>query len=226
MKGHLIQGSIDDRTFSGYLSPSKSGRGPGVIVIQEWWGLVGHIKDIADRLALEGFTALAPDFYHGRHTDEPDEAGSLMMALDIKNAASMVHWAVDYLLEHPAVGPKSVGSMGFCMGGQLSLFAACTDDRIKACVDFYGIHPKVQPDLDRLSGPVLGIFAEHDDYASAEAVSALDSELTRFGKPHEFHTYPGTHHAFFNNDRPEVYDAAAAEDAWQKVLQFFRAELR
>ena len=225
MKGHLIHGTGRDGTLSGYLSPSKSGQGPGIIVIQEWWGLVGHIKDVADRLAEAGFTALAPDFYNGHTTEEPDEAGSMMMALNITQAEAMVHWAVGYLTDHPAVRPKSVGTIGFCMGGQLSLFAACTDDRIKACVDFYGIHPNVQPDLSRLNAPVLGLFAENDPYASPEAVAKLSEELTGLGKRHDFTVYPDTEHAFFNSDRPSVYSEAAAADAWEKVLTFLRAEL-
>ena len=111
------------------------------------------------------------------------------------------------------------------MGGQLAMCAACQDERIGACANFYGIHPNVQPALRNLSGPMLGIFAEDDPGTNQEMVAALDQELTLLGKPHEFHTYPGTKHAFFNDARPEVYNGEAAKDAWSRVLAFFRANL-
>ena len=211
--------------YKGYLAPSKSGSGPGVIVIQEWWGLVGHIKDVADRFAAEGFTALAPDFYKGETTTEPDEAGSLMMALNISETANILQKAILTLLAHPTVTGDGVGVVGFCMGGQLSLFAAAQTDEIGACVDYYGIHPKVDVSYRDINCPVLGFFAEHDDYASPEAVKAKDVSLSSFGKPHEFITYPGTHHAFFNSDRPEVYNREAAEDSWKRMVEFFRKNL-
>ncbi|MBS1721630.1 MAG: dienelactone hydrolase family protein [Armatimonadetes bacterium] len=223
--GTMVEFSGNGKPYSGYLAPSVSGAGPGVIVIQEWWGLVGHIKDVVDRFAQAGFTALAPDFYHGATTTEPDVAGSLMMALDIANAAKVIHGAVDALLSSPATEGDKIGVVGFCMGGQLSMYAACIDDRIGACVNFYGIHPNVKPDFTRLMAPMLGFFAESDDYASAEVVSGLDQELSRHGKPHEFMTFPGTSHAFFNSDRPAVFDADASEHCWQKMTSFFRGSL-
>lgn len=225
MKAGMVNFSGNGTTYQGYLSPSSSGKGPGVIVIQEWWGLVGHIKAVADRLAEAGFTALAPDFYHGKATTEPDEAGSLMMALNIDDAAKVIHGAVDLLLGHEAVSSEKVGVVGFCMGGQLALYAATIDPRIGGAVDFYGIHPNVKPDLASLHCPLLGIFAEHDDYASPEAVRELSDRLRSVGKEHEFHTYPGTRHAFFNDDRPEVFNESAAEDAWDRVLAFFEKNI-
>lgn len=225
MSGQMIEFSGNGRPFSGYLSPSVTGAGPGVIVIQEWWGLVGHIKAVADRFAAAGFTALAPDFYHGKSTTEPDEAGSLMMALDIEEAAKVLKDAVSTLLEQPTTSGDKVGVVGFCMGGQLSLFAACIDERIGACVDFYGIHPHVCPDFEKLQSPVLGFFAEHDDYASPAAVDELDRTLKEKGKWHEFTTFPGVNHAFFNDDRPAVYDAQAAERCWARTVTFFKESL-
>jgi carboxymethylenebutenolidase len=111
------------------------------------------------------------------------------------------------------------------MGGQLALFAAATNDAIGACVNYYGIHPKVQPSLRDLQCPVLGIFGELDHTTPLDVVNALDVELTALGKEHEFVTYPGARHAFFNNDRPEVYDRVAAEDSWQRMMEFLRANL-
>jgi len=202
-------------------SCSRSGGGSS----QEWWGLVDHIQDVADRFAAEGFTALAPDLYFGEATTEPTRAGELMMALNIGATEKLLAGAVDRLLADDSVTSEKVGVVGFCMGGQLSLFAAATNPKIGACVDFYGIHPKVEPDFAALRSPVLGLFAEHDAYASPEAVALLSAELDRHGKAHEFVTYPGTHHAFFNDTRPEVFDADAATDAWKRVVGFFRAHL-
>jgi carboxymethylenebutenolidase len=194
-------------------------------VIQEWWGLVGHIRDVVDRFADAGFTALAPDFYHGKSTAEPDEAGSLMMALEMEDAAKVIRGAVSRLLEDDATDGERVGAVGFCMGGQLSMYAACIDPRIGACVNFYGIHPNVKPDFAHLQAPLLGFFAEDDDSASPEAVQALAKELERHGRSFEFKTYPGTRHAFFNSDRPQVFDAHAAKDSWERLIRFFRENL-
>lgn len=223
--GEMIQFSGNGREFEGYLSRSASGSGPGVIVIQEWWGLVGHIRDVADRFAAAGFTALAPDLYEGESTTEPDEAGSLMMALDIGTTEKILSGAIDRLLADEATVGDRVGVVGFCMGGQLALFAAAANPKVGACVNFYGIHPNVHPDFDNLQAPVLGFFAEHDTYASPEAVGKLRNTLEALGKRHEFKTFPNTHHAFFNSDRPEVHDPAASEEAWGRMLEFFRENL-
>ena len=163
MAGTMIEFSGNGKPYTGYLSPSKNGKGPGVIVIQEWWGLVGHIKDVCDRFAAEGFTALAPDFYHGKETKEPDEAASLMMALEIDDAEKVIHGAIDALLANDACTGEKVAVVGFCMGGQLAVYAACVDERIAACVDYYGIHPKVHPNIKKLNCPLMGFFAERDE---------------------------------------------------------------
>lgn len=225
MSGQLIEFAGNGKSYQGYLAPSHSGSGPGIIVIQEWWGLVGHITDVADRFAAAGFTALAPDFYHGEKTTEPDEAGSLMMALDVPDAEKVIRGAISTLLAHDSVAGDSVGVVGFCMGGKLAMYAACLDNRIGACVNFYGIHPNVVPDYSQLSCEIMGNFAEHDDYASPESVAALSSELSALEKPHTFKTYAGSHHAFFNSDRPEVYDESAAEDCWARMVEFFSEKL-
>lgn len=215
----------DFHSYAGYFAQSKTGHGPGVIVIQEWWGLVGHIASVADRFAQAGFNALAPDFYKGQIAEEPETAGKLMMALNIGETERILKGAIEALLAEPTTVGDKVGVVGFCMGGQLALFAACMNDEIGACVDFYGIHPNVKPAFENLRCPLLGFFAEHDDYASPEAVRALSGELKLDGKHHDFITYSGAYHAFFNDDRPEVYDAKAAEDAWKKMVEFFRKNL-
>jgi carboxymethylenebutenolidase len=197
-----------------------------VVVIQEWWGLVPHIERVADRFAAEGFTALAPDLFHGRTATSADEAGKLMMSLEIDEAARDLAGAIDYLAALPEVTASKVGTVGFCMGGALSLFAACRNPEVGACVVFYGGHPNVKPDLAALRAPVLGLFAGKDTFVTPQVVADLDRRLTDLGKPHTFHQYPNAAHAFFNDDRPEVHDRAASADAWSKTLAFFRQELR
>jgi len=222
--GERIRFTANGTTTPGYLARPK-GRGPGVIVIQEWWGLVPHIEQIADRFADAGFVALAPDLYHGESTKSPDQAGKMMMAMRVDQAERDLAGAIDHLTTQPEVSSKKVGTVGFCMGGALSMFAASKNPEVGACVVFYGGHPHVKPDLAALQAPVLGLFAGKDGFVTPQAVKALDDELTRLGKRHEFHTYPDADHAFFNDHRPEVYDAAAAADAWEKTLAFFKSEL-
>ena len=221
--GEIVTFPANGHESRGYLSAPTSSDGPGVIVLQEWWGLVGHIKAVADRFANAGYTALAPDLYHGESADSPDEAGKLMMALNIERAAKDLQGACDFLAGRSS--GERLGVVGFCMGGQLALYAATQDSRIGACVDFYGIHPNVKPDFSRLKAPVLGLFAEKDGFVNKEAVEALDQALGAVGAERELHTYPGVDHAFFNDER-EVYDRAAAEDAWSRVTRFFHAHLR
>jgi carboxymethylenebutenolidase len=223
--GERVSFKSNASTTPGYLAkPSKPG--PGVVVIQEWWGLVPHIEQVADRFANAGFVALAPDLYHGQQTKSPDEAGKLMMSMRIDQAERDLAGAIDYLVSRPEVTNKKVGTVGFCMGGALSLFAASKNPEVGACVLFYGGHPNVKPDLAALDAPVLGIYAGKDGFVTPQVVRDLDQQLTRLGKRHEFHTYPDAQHAFFNDTRPEVHDAAASKDAWEKTIAFLRRELR
>jgi carboxymethylenebutenolidase len=225
MAGQMIEYESNGGTAQGYLSTPDAGRGPGVVVIQEWWGLVPHIKDVADRFARAGFVALAPDLYHGETARSPDEAGKKMMALNIAQAEKDLRGAVEYLLGREDVEGAMVGTVGFCMGGALSLFAASKNERVGACVVFYGIHPNVHPDFERLRAPVLGLFAEKDQFVTPDTVRELEEKLKAHGKSVETHIYSGTDHAFFNDTRPEVYDRAAAEDAWRRTVDFLRGRL-
>jgi carboxymethylenebutenolidase len=225
MSGEMVNFQSNGSETSAYLSSPSGGKGPGVVVIQEWWGLVPHIKDIADRFAKAGFLALAPDLYHGKSTKSPDEAGKLMMAMNIDRAEKDLSGAVSFLMKHRQNSTNKVGTVGFCMGGALSLYAATKNTNVKACVVFYGGHPNVHPDLPGLQCPVLGLYAEKDTFVSDAVVRDLDQKLTALGKPHEFHTYPGVAHGFFNNVRPEVFDKVAAEDAWSRTVGFFRKHL-
>lgn len=225
MAGQMVGFSSNGATTDGYLAIPEKGSGPGVIVIQEWWGLVDHIKNVCDRFANEGYVALAPDMYHGKTTTSPDEAGKLMMALQIDQAEKDLRGAIQYLLNHDATKSDRVGTVGFCMGGALSLYAASKNEQVGACVVFYGIHPNVKPDLPNLRAPVLGIYAEKDKSTPPEAVRDLEQQLMALGKSVEMHIYPETDHAFFNDTRPGVYNRRAAEDAWRRTIEFFAKNL-
>ncbi|MCG3133176.1 MAG: Carboxymethylenebutenolidase [Planctomycetes bacterium] len=211
---------------AGYLALPRSGTGPGVIVFQEWWGLVPHIEKTCDRLAEQGFAALAPDMYSGRSTTNPDEAGRLMMALEVPKVAEDVAGALEFLRTHKGCSSARVGVTGFCLGGQLALWSACKyPAAVAACVDFYGVHPNLKPDLKRLRAPVLGIFAEKDAYVNAQVVADLSAALAAAGKHHDFKTYEGVNHAFMNDTRKDVYDKTAAADAWSRTVEFLRAHV-
>ena len=225
MPGERVEFTSNGSKAQGYLATPASGEGPAVIVIQEWWGLVAHIKAVADRFASAGFVALAPDLYHGESTQSPDEAGRLFMALDIAHAVRELDGAVRYLLARPGVTPKRVGAVGFCMGGQLALAAGCQSASIAAVVDFYGVHPNVTLDFAKLAAPVLGIFAERDAFVPPDVVRKLERALRSAGKRADFHIYPDADHAFFNDTRPDVYNREAAGDAWTRTLDFLRANL-
>lgn len=223
MAGDIVSFQSNGQTAEGYLSLPPSGRGPGVIVIQEWWGLVPHIKSVADRFAAEGYVALAPDLYHGQTTNEPDEAGKMMMSMKMDQAAKDMSGAYDFLKSHEACTGK-IGSVGFCMGGGLSLYLA-TLKPIDACVVYYGVLPGVQPDLSKLAGPVLGHYAENDTFATPEAAHALEKQIRDLGKHAQFYIYKGTDHAFFNDERPEIYSEEAAKTSWARTLAFYKEHL-
>ena len=225
MSGSMVTFASNGSTADGYLALPPAGTGPGLIVIQEWWGLVAHIKSLADRFAAAGFVALAPDMYHGVVTTAPDQAGKLLMALNISTAGKDIRGAAGYLLAHAAVSPKKVAAIGFCMGGQLALFAAQeSPDVISAVVDFYGIHPNVTIDPKRVKVPVSGHFALQDNGTPIASVRALAREVTQSGGSFELHEYD-TVHAFFNDARPTVYDAKNAALAWDRTLAFLRTHL-
>jgi carboxymethylenebutenolidase len=224
--GEMVTFPANGRTAEGYLALPPSGRGPGVVVIQEWWGLVDHVEDLADRFAREGYVALAPDLYHGEKTKSPDQAGKLLMALNIAGTAKDLRGAATYLRGRAEVQPKKVAAVGFCMGGQLALFAGTAHpDVIHAVVDFYGIHPKVDPDVTRLSGPVLAHFGKRDRSVPEDAANALVDRIKAAGKPVEAYFYDADH-AFFNDQRPEVHNREAASLAWQRTLDFLGRALR
>ena len=226
MSGSMVEFPSNGKTGSGYLAVPASGRGPGVIVLQEWWGLVDHIKEVADRFAAEGFVALAPDLYHGESATSPDAAGKLMMALDISRVEKDLRGAIDALLARDEVTSARVGTVGFCMGGQLSLYAACENASVGACVVFYGIHPNVKPNLSTLEAPVLGFFAEKDEFVPPAAARQLEADLKTAGKSADITVFEGADHAFFNDTRAEAYDKVHAATCWSRTLAFYREHVR
>jgi carboxymethylenebutenolidase len=224
--GEMVEFRSNGGTCNGYLATPPSGTGPGIIVIQEYWGLVPHIMDVADRFAADGFVALAPDLYHGEQAVEPDGAGKLMMALNVEQAGKDLSGAVEVVRERS--GRAGLGVVGYCMGGGLALVLACQrPDAVKAVAPYYGViaWESTQPDYSKLTAEVSGHYAELDDYFPPAAVHDLEAKLHALGKTATFTIHPGTHHAFFNDTRPEVYDAAASAQAWSDTLELFRRTL-
>ena len=224
MPGKMVDFPSNGGTTTGYLATPASGPGPGILVIQEWWGLVGHIKKVCDRFGAEGFSALAPDMYHGQTASEPDGAGKLFMALNIGQAEKDLRGAAKFLAQHSSTA--KLGAVGFCMGGQLALFAGTLNPSVGAVVNFYGIHPNVKPDYGKLSGPVLGLFAEKDGFVTPQVAKDTDAAIKKAGKQSEINIYPNVDHGFFNDERPDVYNKTAADDAWRRTLAHFRQNLK
>jgi carboxymethylenebutenolidase len=223
--GELIDFPANGRTASGYLAIPARGTGPGLLVIQEWWGLVDHIKDVCDRFAAEGFVALAPDLYDGKVTRSPDEAGKMFMALNISKAGVDLRGAADALVSRPEVASEKVGVLGFCMGGQLALYAAAEyPERFAAAVDFYGVHPNVRIDPARLTVPLLAHFGKRDNSVKEKDARALVWKIQAAGGTVEAHFYDADH-AFFNDTRPTVFDKESATLAWERTVTFLRKHL-
>ncbi len=211
----------------GYLALPDSGSGPGVIVIQEWWGLVDHIKDVTDRFAAAGYVALAPDLYGGRTTHDAEEAGELMSSLPVTEAAKDLEGALTFLEEHDAVTSDTIGAVGFCMGGGFVLvLAAQQGDRIGAAVPFYGVGGYDQVDLSGITAPVLGHFGTEDGFAPPEQVDDLEAKLEAAGVDVNIRRYAGEGHAFFNDTNAiGTYSPDAARAAWQTTLDFLEEHL-
>jgi len=217
-------------TASGYLATPASGSGPGVLVIQEWWGLDSGIKASTDRLAANGFVAMAPDLFHGElagHT-EMDKASKMMQSLPPDRAARDMSGAVDFLASHPAVTSDGIGVVGFCMGGMLALIiAANRSDTIKAAVPFYGFpQGPMEPDWSKLTAAVNGHMAERDDFFGPDAARALEGKLRAMGKDVTFTIHPGTGHAFMGpHNALGTLNATLADQIWPEVVSFLKSKL-
>ena len=206
-----------------FAQPPGDGPWPGVVVIQEWWGLNDHIKAVADRFAQEGFAAVAPDLYYGEVATEPDEARKLAMAADWDDALAVIQGAIDFLIARADIQPKRVGITGFCMGGGLAWHGAAKLRGLAAAVPFYGGGPALEDDeVARIQCPVLAIFGALDWGVSPDIAEARATQMDKAGVRHETIIYPNAQHAFFNDTRPAAYHAEAAADAWQRMIALFR----
>ena len=226
--GQMVTFKSNGGTASGYLASPATGKGPGVIVIQEWWGLIDQVKGTADMFAREGFNALAPDFYHGKSAQigEPDAAQKLMMELNIEQAAKDARGAAQYLAASPKTSSRKVGVIGTCMGGMLALMTGTVaPESVGAVINCYGVPPQKKPDYAKLKGtPVLGIFAGKDEWVM-NALPTLEADLKAAGIPFEKVVYPNADHAFLNEQRTDVHRADDAKDAWPKIMSFLKKHL-
>jgi carboxymethylenebutenolidase len=225
----MVEFASNGGTAAGYLALPESGSGPGLVVLQEWWGLDPGIKTMTDRFAAEGFVALAPDLYHGELAahDEMDKAGQLMNAMPFDRAARDMQSALTYLEGSPAVtGP--LGVTGFCMGGMLTLaLAALAGDRVKAAVPFYGFPPPdMEPDWSNLSAVVRGHMAGVDDFFGPDAARALEAKLQGMGKDVQFTVHEGAGHAFMApHNALGTLDEVLAAKVWAEVVAFLHDQL-
>ena len=225
--GEMVSYASNGGTSEGYLATPSSGTGPGVIVIQEWWGLVPHIKEVAERFANAGFVALAPDLYHGVQTTEPDDAGKLIMGLAMNQAAKDIADAAANLASRDDVSGK-VGTVGFCAGGSLALWSATLSEQVAATAAFYPGLPweRMSPQWSNYAGKAAVIHcSEGDGTSAAPGIQQTKQAIENAGGRVTLYDYPGTQHAFFNDDRPEVYNGPASASAWARTLEFFRGHL-
>lgn len=219
-------GKNGDQVPAYMARPDDDAQHPGVIVIQEWWGLNEHIKDVTRRMAHEGYVAISPDLYRGEVAEEPDDAYKLMMEHEMDDALADITAGVKYLLGLDYVVPKSIGVMGFCMGGSLSARMSMTDEGVGACVVFYGgFGDQAESTVPEIRVPFLGIFGEADTGIPVESVKKLERLLEEHGKTHDINIYPDAPHAFFN-DGYESYREDHANDAWAKTLAWFETYLK
>lgn len=228
METGMIEFAGNGDKVPGYLAkPDGSGPFPAVVVIQEWWGLNRHVKDVAERFAGAGYVALAPDLYRGQVAAEPDEARKLAMELDRPHAVRDIQGAVNYLVSQAYVAPKLAGVVGFCMGGGLAAMMAYQGQHVGAVVIFYGRIGELATDevASQISVPVMGNFGEADSSIPVEMVKAAGQALRQHNRVYDFHIFPDAPHAFFNDERASYREEAATE-AWNRTLSWFDQYLR
>lgn len=211
----------------GYLAKPASGSGPGLVVIQEWWGLDDHVADLVDRFAAEGFVALAPDLFGGKVAHDTDEAGKFMEQLPAEQAAKDLAGAVDFLIEDTDVTSTQIGAVGFCMGGGFVLqLAAQQGDKIGAAVPFYGVGQGVPDEYSGITAPIQGHYAEEDAFYPVEQAREQERQIREQSQNEvEFFYYPAGH--AFHNDKDKIgtYDAESATQAWSRTIAFLHAKL-
>ena len=233
--GEMISFRMDGVDVSGYLAkPEGLTKGPAVIVIHEWWGLVPHIKDVCDRYAREGFFAFGIDLYKGKTADNPEDAGKLMQELfhsRLDEARAMTKATIDYFKANDIgfvgrVGEYRIGMTGFCCGGTCTwAFGAEYADDFHALAPYYGLYKIIPIDFSKIKAPVLAIHAGNDAFVPLNDVMEAIQNCNKHGVKAQFVIYSGVDHAFFNDSRPEVYHEDYAKDAWKKTIDFFKMHL-
>lgn len=215
----------EDETLTGYIARPESGEpAPAIIVIQEWWGLNDHIKDVTNRFAQQGYVALSPDLYKGQVATEPDEARKLVMELDMEEAVNEIQQAITFLLDQEYVSGDTAGVVGFCMGGRLSLMTAVAEERLGAVIAFYG-SPLTPEQAAEVNAPLLGLYGSEDGGIPVDSVRTMEDALNEAGITNEIHVYEGAQHAFFNDTRESSYDPDASADAWERALAWLEQHL-
>jgi carboxymethylenebutenolidase len=226
----MVQYPSGNVTVRAYVAaPHTKERRPAIIVIQEWWGLTDHMKDVARRYAAEGYVAIAPDLYSrlgNALTTDPGEAGKLMNTLQQEDGLKDLNATVTYLKSVPEVDAGRLGVTGFCMGGSYALMLPCVSKDIKAAVPFYGQVPNPDAPLEQLTAPVLYIYGEDDGWITKADVQRLAAGFKKYNKPGEIKTYSGAPHAFFRDTDKAVYRPEASKDAWARATAFFKHHLK
>jgi carboxymethylenebutenolidase len=214
---------VEDQTTSAYLAVPEGDKGPGILVLHAWWGLNPFFKDFCDRLAGEGFVALAPDLYDGRIAATIDEAEQLVSRLNFDETKARVMAAVDYLYSHPAVNGKGIGAVGFSLGGSWALLVSSLRPEIlRAAVIFYG---SGEEEFDRAQAAFQGHFAEVDEWEPLEGIRMMEADMRAAGREVTIYTYPNAGHWFFEANRPDAYNPDAARLAWERAIDFLHKHL-
>ncbi len=209
---------------SGEISePDGSDRAPGLVMLQEYWGINDHMKSMTDRFAAAGFVVLTPDLFHGKVAKTAAEAGGLMQELDRTRALDEIAGAVAFLRTHPRCTGR-IGVTGFCMGGALALSAACKIPDLGAVVPFYGVPSPTTVDYGKVTAPVQAHFSKTDAWATPAAAADVKKQLEASGKEMELHLYDADH-AFMNDSRPEVFHEISAKLAWDRAIAFLKKKL-
>lgn len=226
--GEMVEFASNGTSAQGYLAVPPGGSGPGLLLIQEYWGLVQHIRDLADRFAAAGFVTLAPDLFHGVTADEPDEAMRLMMGMAMDRAGRDMAGAAAFLAARDDTTGDGIGAVGFCLGGSLALWSATLSEDLQVAVAFYPAVPwqRMEPSWGPYGGKVAMIHtSESDGGPEADGIRTARDGIEAAGGIVQVFGYPGTHHAFFNDTRPETHDPQAAELAWTRTVGLLRERL-
>ena len=228
MTGRMIEFDTPGSPAPGYFARPDDATGPGVVVLHAWWGLTEPFRHVCDQLAAAGFVALAPDLYRGKTATTVEDAEALAKALDgeSERASADVKGAVQFLSQHDATSPRGkLAVVGFSLGGAYALEASVNlAESIAAAVIFYATY--TGPDFSSARAAYLFHFAENDPWEPAESVAEMKQTLQAAGKQANFYTYPGTSHWFFEANRPDAYNPAAAALAWERTVAFLDAQLR